>query len=142
MYNFTTCQLINIKLQLSQIPSLKMLILFGSQARGNTHPNSDYDFAVLYQESYRPTGFEYFQIYEQLADIFNILSDEIDVVDLNYCSDLTAHNIARDGQVLYEAQEGLFDSFRQQALMSNAELKQLRQELRQDINDFLTKSSL
>ena len=41
----------------SQIPEkisyLKMLVLFGSRATGNINANSDWDFAVLYDEEKR-----------------------------------------------------------------------------------------
>ncbi|WP_293140319.1 nucleotidyltransferase domain-containing protein [Okeania sp. SIO3I5] len=33
-----------------KIPYLKMLVLFGSHARGDTHARSDWDFAALYDE--------------------------------------------------------------------------------------------
>ena len=36
-----------------KIPYLKMLVLFGSRARGDTHANSDWDFAALYDEEVR-----------------------------------------------------------------------------------------
>lgn len=36
-----------------KIPYLKMLVLFGSRARGDIHANSDWDFAALYDEEAR-----------------------------------------------------------------------------------------
>lgn len=36
-----------------KIPYLKMLVLFGSQARGDIHAKSDWDFAALYDEEMR-----------------------------------------------------------------------------------------
>lgn len=33
-----------------KIPYLKMLVLFGSRAKGNIHAKSDWDFAVVYDE--------------------------------------------------------------------------------------------
>ncbi len=33
-----------------KLPNLKLLILFGSRARGEHRPDSDWDFAVLYEE--------------------------------------------------------------------------------------------
>lgn len=36
-----------------KIPYLKMLVLFGSRARGDTHAKSDWDFAALYDEEIR-----------------------------------------------------------------------------------------
>ncbi|MGK7933382.1 MAG: nucleotidyltransferase domain-containing protein [Microcystaceae cyanobacterium] len=37
----------------SKIPYLKMLVLFGSQATGKSHSESDWDFAVLCDEAFK-----------------------------------------------------------------------------------------
>ncbi len=82
-----------------KIPHLKMLILFGSRARGDHHSHSDWDFAVLYDETKNPTmtGFNRLEIYSILADIFNIPDDKIDLVNLAHFSPLIAHYVSRDG---------------------------------------------
>ncbi|MEH2381794.1 MAG: nucleotidyltransferase domain-containing protein [Nostoc sp.] len=50
----TIAELQELSLQIPEkIPYLKMLILFGSRATGNTHANSDWDFAVLYDQEQR-----------------------------------------------------------------------------------------
>jgi predicted nucleotidyltransferase len=33
---------------LEQVPYLKLLVLFGSRARGDAFPSSDWDFALLF----------------------------------------------------------------------------------------------
>lgn len=121
-----------------QIPYLKMLILFGSRARGDTHPKSDWDFAALYDENFREEycqdrGFSWFEVPGILGQVFRINSDEIDVVELHRCSSLIAHFVARDGILLYEREFGQFEAFKQQCLMTDAELEVLRQNLRQKI---------
>lgn len=131
----------NISHQVStKIPYLKMLILFGSRARGDTHSNSDWDFAVFYDQSLREKnvkGFGWFEIYEILADIFHIPDDRIDVVDLDHCSPLIAHYIAQDGQLLYEREQELFNEFQQKSLMSEMQLKEIQTNLRQKLEKSL-----
>jgi uncharacterized protein len=120
------------------IPYLKMLVLFGSRARGDTHAKSDWDFAALYdeelrEESCRDRGFAWFEVPGILGEVFSLNSDEIDVVELHRFSQPIAHFIARDGIVLYETELGQFEAFKQQYLMTEVELAELRQKLRQKL---------
>ncbi|MFP3435932.1 nucleotidyltransferase domain-containing protein, partial [Paraburkholderia sp. SIMBA_061] len=58
-----------------QVPYLKMLVLFGSRGRREAHENSDWDFAVLYDEDLAKEqlkGWDWFKIYDILADAFEI----------------------------------------------------------------------
>lgn len=121
-----------------RIPYLKMLVLFGSRARGDTHAKSDWDFAALYdeklrEESCKDRGFAWFEVPGILGDAFSINSDNIDVVELHRCSPLIAHFVARDGILLYESESGQFEAFKQQRLMTDVQLEVLRQNLRQKI---------
>lgn len=119
-----------------KIPYLKMLVLFGSRARENTHSNSDWDFAVLYDNELRKQmveGFGWFEIYRILSVVFEIPSDKIDVVELNECSSIIAHYVARDGKLLYEKEPDLFEQFKQKALMSDTQLKSVCHSLRKNI---------
>lgn len=125
-----------------KIPYLKMLVLFGSRATGNTHAKSDWDFAVLYDEEKRKncigdSAFSWFEVPEKLSDFFEINSDLIDVVELNRGSSIIAHFVARDGQLLYESEPGEFNSFKQKALMSESEIKKIENELINTIEIFL-----
>ncbi|MEG4519299.1 MULTISPECIES: type VII toxin-antitoxin system MntA family adenylyltransferase antitoxin [unclassified Microcoleus] len=125
-----------------QIPYLKMLILFGSRARGDTHAKSDWDFAALYDEKLREEscnnrGFAWFEVPGILGEAFSINSDEIDVVELNRCSPLIANFIAHDGKLLYEQESGQFEQFVKTHLMNELELQELECQLYQSIDDFL-----
>jgi uncharacterized protein len=146
--NAETTSLENLKelsLKLPEkIPYLKMLVLFGSRSRGDTHAKSDWDFAALYDEELREKsckdrGFAWFEVSGVLGQVFSVNSDEIDVVELNRCSNLIAHFVARDGKLLYEKEPGEFDNFKQTHLMSTAEMQEIERQLRQRINDFLKK---
>jgi predicted nucleotidyltransferase len=139
----TIAELRELSLQLlKKIPYLKMLVLFGSRSTGNINANSDWDFAVLYDEekynSYiKDNPLAAFAIPGILGEIFKINSDKIDIVELNHCSDLIAHFVARDGKVLYEEQADEFNKFRQRVLLSNTEIKKIEETKLKNIENFL-----
>lgn len=145
IYKFTefmTELLQNISKIAESCPYLKMLVLFGSRARGDTHSKSDWDFAVFYDDELRQAtvkGISQFEIYNILADIFQISSDEIDVVDLNNCSPLLAFHVAKDGKVIYEQTPGEFIKFQMKAWKIYADTDKFRKLQRQSIDLWLEK---
>jgi len=112
---------------LEQVPYFKLLVLFGSRARGDHEETSDWDIAVLYDEDqrkeYEKGGFDWLRGWSIIQQELDLPDDDIDVVDLGKCSNILAHAIACDGKLLYEREPGEFEQFHQQALMSKAELK-------------------
>ncbi|MBD2268679.1 MAG: type VII toxin-antitoxin system MntA family adenylyltransferase antitoxin [Dolichospermum sp.] len=125
-----------------RIPYLKMLVLFGSRATGNTKADSDWDFAVLCDEEKYNLYIEdhplaLFAIPGILGEIFKINSDKIDIVKLNYSSKLIAHFVARDGKVLYEESADEFEKFKQRVLLSNTEITMIRKNQLATIENFL-----
>ena len=142
-YTPTIGELHKLSSQISEkIPYLKMLVLFGSRATGNINANSDWDFAVLYDEekynSYiKDNPLATFAIPGILGEILKINSDKVDIVELNHCSNLIAHFVARDGKVLYENQADEFNKFRQRVLLSNTEIKKIEKTKLKNIENFL-----
>ncbi|MBW4675384.1 MAG: nucleotidyltransferase domain-containing protein [Desmonostoc geniculatum HA4340-LM1] len=130
----TIAELQEVALQIPErIPYIKMLILFGSRATGNTNAKSDWDFGVLYDEEQREAyvkdnAFRLFELPMQIGTLFNINSDHIDIVELNHCSELIAHFIARDGIMMFEKFPGQFEEFRLTSSISKSELKKFRDE--------------
>ncbi|MEA5618712.1 nucleotidyltransferase domain-containing protein [Cronbergia sp. UHCC 0137] len=125
-----------------KIPYLKMLVLFGSRATGNITVNSDWDFAVLYDEEkyslyIQDNPLASFTIPGILGEIFKINSDKIDIVELNHCSKLIAHFVARDGIAVYEEQANEFEKFQQRVLLSNMEIKKIEKNKLENIENFL-----
>lgn len=120
---------------------LKMLVLFGSRARGDFRPNSDWDFAAVYDEAIyqnlTENPFAVFELSGIISNLLNIPESKIDVIDLGRCSALLAHYVARDGKVLYEQEPKQFEQFRRQALKSTAEMKAIRQSLRAKLDERL-----
>lgn len=128
---------------LEQVPYLKLLVLFGSRARGDHDANSDWDFAFLCDEElrkqYEKGGFDFLRILGVLQQIYKLGDDQIDAIEMKECSDVLAHNIAKDGQILYELEPGEFERFQQQKLMSKEQLKIFRQQQRESIRSTLEK---
>ena len=131
--------LIQSSTQLAEIiPSLKILILFGSRARGDIHTNSDWDFAFLCDSKQQSKSVLFdSEIYAILADLFRINDDQIDAINLASCPPLLAHAIAQDGKLLYERDSDLFKVFKQQSLMSEEQLKAIQKDLRAKLERFL-----
>lgn len=122
---------------LEQAPYIKLLVLFGSRARGDATLDSDWDFAFLCDEQlrkqYEKAGWDFYRIWGILQDAYKLLDDQIDVVDIESCSDLLAHHIAQDGQILYEREPGEFATFKQEKLMTPEGMKWMRRELRDQL---------
>jgi predicted nucleotidyltransferase len=117
-----------------QLPYLQMLILFGSRATDGATDESDWDFAVLYDEDLqesltkdKPYGF--IEAYSVIPKVMGISSDRIDIVNLGHCSDVIAHFVAQDGKLLYEKETGCFEQFKQRALMSDRQLYEIQQQM-------------
>lgn len=127
-----------------EILYLKMLVLFGSRARGDYREDSDYDFAVLYDEDLqesltkdKPYGF--IEAYSVIPKVLGISSDRIDIVNLGHCSDVIAHFVAQDGKLLYEKEIGCFEQFKQRALMSDRQLYEIQQQIANRIRTSLAR---
>ncbi|MDB9521810.1 nucleotidyltransferase domain-containing protein [Dolichospermum circinale CS-1225] len=141
----TIAELQELSLQLPEkIPYLEMLVLFGSRATGNTNLKSDWDFAVLCDEKQRHNYIEnnisaLFELPILIGEVLKINPDIIDIVELNQCSWLIAHFVARDGIILFEKCPGEFDNFRINSLKTESELQNFRQEQRRIIEIELKK---
>ncbi|NEP20246.1 MAG: DUF433 domain-containing protein [Leptolyngbya sp. SIO4C1] len=119
---------------LQQAPYIRLLVLFGSRARGSATSNSDWDFALLCDEAsrhqYEHEGFNHFRIWTILEQVFHIRDNKVDVVDLNLGSPAIAYQVARYGQVLYEQEPGMFQQFQRKAWKAFADTQKFR-DLRQ-----------
>jgi predicted nucleotidyltransferase len=116
-------------------PDLKLLVLFGSRARSEADPSSDFAFLLELDRppAHKPFWFPGSDLLDTLCQVLQVSEDEIDLVDLSTCPEITAHFIARDGQVIYEKIPGEFDQFQRQALKTKAELKQYRHAQREKV---------
>lgn len=129
-----------------QLPYLKMLVLFGSRARGEQRSTSDWDFAVLYDEElrkqYETGGWDAFKLWIVLQQALKLADDKIDVVDINHCSPALSFAIARDGKLLYEREPNQFTQFRRKAWKTYADTAKFRKLRRRSIGLTLQKWGL
>ncbi|MBW4489497.1 MAG: nucleotidyltransferase domain-containing protein [Trichocoleus desertorum ATA4-8-CV12] len=118
-------------------PNLKLLILFGSRVRSEADLSSDWDFAFLAEPSHpsdcKSSWIPGSDLLDTLCHLLQVSDKTIDLVDLSTCSDILAHFVARDGQVIYEKTPGEFVQFQQQALKTQEELKQYRHTQREQV---------
>ena len=83
---------------------LKLLVLYGSRARGEARPDSDWDLAYLADESFDPDGF--------LADaVLALGSDRIDLVDLGRAGGQLRYRAAAEAHVVFARSDDAFGSF-------------------------------
>jgi hypothetical protein len=85
-------------------PGLDLLLLFGSRARADGHPQSDWDFAYLAADPFDPAAL--------LGSIIMAVgTDRVDLVDLRQAGGLLRYRAARDGLLVLEARRGLAERF-------------------------------
>jgi predicted nucleotidyltransferase len=103
---------------------LEFVALFGSEARGNTHKESDIDIAVLSKEK-----IEILDITSDFCDLFK--RDDVEVVDVGNASPTICVVVVRDGVLLYEKDDGYFAKWKMFAIkvwMESAWLRDLQKK--------------
>jgi predicted nucleotidyltransferase len=88
----------------SRHPALELLVLFGSRARGEELPGSDWDFGFHGSQGLDRDG-----LFVDL--VTSCGSDEVDLVDLDRAGGLVRYRACRDGSPLYERTPGVFQHF-------------------------------
>ena len=121
---------------------LKLLILFGSRARGEHRPDSDWDLAISYDEANRETHIkeisnDYLTSLSILSELFEINRDSIDLIELDRCSPLIKYQVARDGKLIYEKNTGDFLKFRVCAWKEYADTAKFRKIQKDSIDLWL-----
>lgn len=82
---------------ITQTPAVEKVILFGSQARGDQEPRSDYDIAVIGLEI---TPREWLDLCDRVENIETLLF--IDLLRFDTASPKLQEKISRQGVVIYE----------------------------------------
>jgi hypothetical protein len=87
---------------LSELPGVRLAFLFGSRARGHARADSDFDVAVLVDETWarEDRGSMLRRIISRLGR--QVSSAHLDLVVLNDAPPLLRHRVLRDGIVLFE----------------------------------------
>ncbi|WP_323639651.1 type VII toxin-antitoxin system MntA family adenylyltransferase antitoxin [Pectobacterium polonicum] len=82
-----------------QIPDIRMVYLFGSQATGNARADSDIDIAIMATRTLAPI--ERWELSNQLT---KTMGRDVDLVDLLQASTVLKMEIVRNGKLLYDAE--------------------------------------
>ena len=91
---------------------LKLVLLFGSFSSGKIHEGSDYDIAVLTEESKNISNLKnYNNILFFLSEVLEIPSQKIDLTNLNNANPLLCYEITMKGKLVF-ADRNLFDEHR------------------------------
>ena len=116
-------------------PSVELVVLFGSVARGRSRPDSDVDVAVRCDG---PADLD--ALYLLLAP--RLATTLLDLVDLRRTGSLLALQVARHGRLLYERDPGAFRSFQSLASRRYCDTDKLRRAQRRSIHAFLERQGL
>ena len=118
--------------ELAETYGLKLVLLFGSQARGTTHQQSDVDIGFLSDRSM------------SLSEIANVefeMSQQLhmprlELVSLGGMSSLFLRQVITDGRILYEGKSGEYASFVSCVFRRFVEERPLRELRRQSLQAF------
>jgi len=100
-----------LRQQVGSRPELKLAVAFGSTARGEARPDSDVDLGILL-EPYSPA----LRLTTE-AELGRAANRPVHVVLLDEAPPLLRFEIARDGVLLHEKEEGLWPRFKAKAMM-------------------------
>ena len=116
-------------------PSVELVVLFGSVARGRPRPDSDLDVAVRCDG---PADLD--ALYLLLAP--RLASSLLDLVDLRRAGSLLAFQVARHGRLLYERDPGAFRILQSLASRRYCDTHKLRRAQRRSIHASLERHGL
>jgi predicted nucleotidyltransferase len=88
----------------AQHEGLRLLVLFGSRARGDSHARSDWDFGYLGDERVDPVT-----LVAALVD--SLGTDRVDLTDLARAGALLRYRAAAEGHPVYAADPAAFEDF-------------------------------
>ena len=109
-------------------PDLKLVIVFGSQAKGAASPSSDWDLGVIFMPGIKDPLRDC-RMDLPLAEALGVNSDAVDVIDLERASYLLQGVVAQEGLPLFEREAGSFASFASRAHRQWADWSRRRQRL-------------
>jgi predicted nucleotidyltransferase len=95
--------------ELAKKHKLSLIVLFGSQAVGNTHAKSDIDIAVISR-----SVIDKFKIMDDFESLFK--REDVEVVNLADASPTLMYCVVRDGKLLYENEEDAFFKWKMYAM--------------------------
>ena len=104
-------------------PEIKLIYLFGSQAKGCSTANSDWDIALLNDRKLDPL--KRWQLSEELAELLN---SDVDLVDLLEASTVLQMQVITQGKLLFE-RDNFAASFEMQIFSMYGRLQEDRRDI-------------
>lgn len=115
---------------------IRLMVVFGSAARGKTHEESDIDVGVLTD---RPITFaQRLKLWHALSFLFHT---EIDLAMLNHADPVFGFEVARDGRLLFERDKDAWENWRSYKIRQYWDTKKFRDDLRRYISRSAEKMS-
>jgi predicted nucleotidyltransferase len=96
----------------ASLPEVRLAVLFGSTARGQTRKGSDVDLGLLLEPDTREAR------NHAVMELERVAGRETDVVYLNEVPPLLGFEISRDGILLLERESGLWTGFKARAMVA------------------------
>ena len=114
---------------------LSLVVLFGSQATGKTHPQSDVDFAFMSEQ--KKSLMEIAKMQEDFSVELGIKN--LEMVTLNSAASFLMKQVAQQGILLYEKEQSMFSCFKVYAYKRFMEAKGLFDLRKLSLEKFLQK---
>lgn len=111
-----------------ETPGLRLLVLYGSRARGDTHGGSDWDLGYLADPAFDPEGF-------RVEVTHHLRTDEVDLVDLERAGGVLRYQVASDARVLFAADPDVFPDFWFRAVSFWCDMQPILQAGHRDVLD-------
>jgi len=113
--------------------NIRLALLFGSQATGKIHKESDIDMAILTEKDIDPL--ELSQLTFQISEKLKI--GNIELVDLRCATPFLLRQIALKSVLLYESEQGFYNDFRVYSFKVYMETKPLYELRAKSLNNYL-----
>lgn len=109
---------------------LQLVLLFGSAVTGKMHKQSDIDLAFFFDKP-----IDILTLTNKVIRLLN--TDNIDVIDLRRASPLLKFSIVKNGRLIYEKEQGIFNEFYSLAFRRYIDTKKMRIAQAKAIEHFL-----
>lgn len=111
---------------------IKLVYLYGSQAREETTKDSDIDLAILVEEKNKKNISSDIQL-KAMSDLEQLLDREIEVQNLNVCKTTFAYRVISEGKIIYERSENERVEFEEEVIRNYFDMKPFLEEFSEQI---------
>jgi predicted nucleotidyltransferase len=105
---------------------LRLVVLFGSSARGRARQDSDLDIGVLVKHPLSTT-----QRAKLWNDLSRLFQAEVDLTVLNHVEPLLGYQVARDGVLLFESEPRVWEGWKSYAVRQFWDTRKYRDALKE-----------